>query len=343
MTQHIDGTGSMNARCGQTDRCDPGDSGDPADPAGPANLGKAADDRPTRWLGAAGWAALTFASGCSGTGSDGRSLSFLDPQGPIAAAQRHHLFEVLVLLSIVVLPVLVLTPLFVWRYRLGNSKSKYTPKWSFSWPLEIAIWGVPIAVIAVMAVLMVRSSHKLDPYRPLASDQAPLQVQVIGYDWKWLFIYPKLGIATIGEMAFPAGRPLTLELTSATVMQSFQVPSLGSQMYAMGGMVSQLHLLADRPGRFLGENMLYNGSGFHQQKFTAEAMSAADFAAWVQRVRHQGVALDAHAMQVLAGRNDMTKLRSSITGAQAMPSGTLYLTGSFDRLFNQVVEATRAP
>ena len=286
---------------------------------------------------------LVSASGCTGTGSDGRGLSFLDPQGPIAAAQRHHLFEVVGLLLIVVLPVLVLTPLFVWRYRLGNSGARYTPKWSFWWPLEILIWGVPIAIVAVLAMFLLRSSHQLDPYRTLASDQAPLQVQVIGYDWKWLFVYPELGIATVGQMAFPAGRPLALELTSATVMQSFQVPSLGSQMYAMGGMVTRLHLMADGPGRFRGENTLYNGRDFHQQKFTAEAMTAADFAAWVEQVRRQGIAPDAHAIQVLTGRNNLAELRSALVGGRAMPDGILYFSGQFDHLFHEVVEATRAP
>ncbi|MEO5696709.1 MAG: hypothetical protein ABIQ60_06185 [Burkholderiaceae bacterium] len=161
-------------------------------------------------------------SGC--TGSDGRHLSFLDPQGPIAAAQRLHFFEVICFLLIVVLPVLVLTPWFAWRYRLGNRKSRYTPRWGFALGLELLVWGVPIAIAVALAVLLLlRSTTVLDPYKALASDRPALRVQVIGYDWKWLFVFPDLGVASVGEVAFPAAQPLALalELTSASVMQSF--------------------------------------------------------------------------------------------------------------------------
>jgi cytochrome o ubiquinol oxidase subunit II len=201
-------------------------------------------------------------------------LSFLDPQGPVAAAQRAHLIDVVLLLLIVVVPVLVLTPIVVWRYRL-NGSARYTPAWSFFLPLEFVIWGVPIAIVVVLAVWLWENTEKLDPYKPLASAaDPPLRVKVVGYDWKWLFIYPQFNIASIGEFAFPAGRPLDILLTSDTVMQSFFIPALGSQIYAMAGMVTKLHLLANAPGSFRGENTQFNGNGFYLQAFTATARAS---------------------------------------------------------------------
>ena len=225
--------------------------------------------------------------GCSSSSH----LTFLDPQGPIAAAQRTHLFNVTLLMMIVVLPVLVLTPFFAWRYRYRNASSPYTPNWSFSWPLEIAIWGIPVGIVLVLAVWLWRGALALDPYAPLSSGKPPLRVEVVGYDWKGLFIYPDLGIASIGQFAFPADQPLALELTSDTVMQSFFISALGSQIYAMAGMVTHLHLQADAPGSFRGENTQYNGDGFYQQKFTAQAMTSADFKAWIDLVKAKGIPL----------------------------------------------------
>lgn len=276
--------------------------------------------------------------GC--TGSDGRHLSFLDPQGPIAAAQRFHFFEVIGLLLIVVLPVLVLVPWFAWRYRLRNRKSRYTPKWGFSIWFECVVWGVPIAIAVALAVLLLRSTAALDPYRALDTDHPALRVQVIGYDWKWLFVYPDLGIASVGEVAFPAGQPLALELTSASVMQSFWIAPLGSQIYAMGGMVTQLHLQADRPGRFAGENTQYNGQGFHEQKFTAVALPPSDFDGWVARVRQNGVALDAPAYRTLSERSTSSELRAALSVPAEVPAGVVYFSGVAPGLFHRVVQAT---
>ncbi|HEY1890386.1 MAG TPA: hypothetical protein VGG63_08265 [Steroidobacteraceae bacterium] len=147
-------------------------------------------------------------------------LSFLDPQGPVADMQRLHFLEVLALLAIfVALPVFLVTPWFAWRYRYGASP-RHTPKWNFYGPLDIACWAGAMVIVGLLGALLWGSTHALDPYKPLASDQPALRVQVIGYDWKWLFIYPDQGVASIGELAFPAGRPLAMQLTSATVMQS---------------------------------------------------------------------------------------------------------------------------
>ncbi len=273
-------------------------------------------------------------------GCPDRHLTFLDPQGPVAAAQRWHLFEVVLLVMIVVLPVLIATPLLAWRYRYGNKSARYAPKWDFSWPLEFVIWGVPAGIVAVLAVLLWHSTHALDPYDPLSPEARPLRVQVVGLDWKWLFIYPDEGIATVGELAFPADRTLALELTSDTVMQSFFVPALGSQIYAMAGMVTRLHLSAYGPGRFEGENTQYNGNGFQRQKFVARAMTPADFETWLQRVRTEGVALDDNAWRTLSEDSTTQQARSALPNS-AMPPGAIYFNALTPGLFDAIVQRFR--
>ncbi|MEO7127370.1 MAG: ubiquinol oxidase subunit II [Rhodoferax sp.] len=289
---------------------------------------------PAVWLGLLG--ALLALSGCS----TDMHLSFLDPQGPIAAAQREHFYWVLGIMAVLVAgPIFLALPFFAWRYRYGNKAARYTPKWKFSRLLEIMSWGGPIIIVAVLAFFVWRDSHRLDPYRPLVSEQPALQVQVIGYDWKWLFIYPDQGIATIGTMAMPVGRPVSMHLTSATVMQSFFIPALGSQIYAMGGMVTQLNLQAARPGRSLGENTMYNGDGFHQQKFTAVAMTPAEFQAWVAKVRADGIPFDAQTLTAISQRSTHVQLVASLPKAKSM-EGNVYFTGVSKSLFPAVVKAT---
>ena len=267
-------------------------------------------------------------------------LSFLNPQGPVADAQRWHFYWVLAIMAVLVAgPIFLLLPFFVWRYRYGRKKPAYTPKWEYSRFLEIMSWSGPIVIVIVLAFFVWRDTHKLDPYRSLASDQAPLRVEVIGYDWKWLFIYPDQGIASIGTLALPTGRPVSLHITSATVMQSFFIPSLGSQIYAMGGMVSQLNLEASRPGKSLGENTMYNGDGFHQQKFTALAMSPEDFRAWVGKVQATGLPLDAQNLKLIAQRSTRTDLIAALPGARSM-DGNVYFTDASKALFPAVIKAT---
>lgn len=272
--------------------------------------------------------------------SSGRHLSFLDPQGPVADMQRLHFLGVLGLLAIfVALPVFLITPWFVWRYRYGASP-RYTPKWNFYGPLDIACWAGPMVIVALLGALVWGSTHALDPYKPLASDQPALRVQVIGYDWKWLFIYPDEGVASIGELALPAGRPVAMELTSATVMQSLLIPALGSQIYAMGGMVTQLHLEAAKPGRFMGENTMYNGSGFSREKFTAVAMTPGAFDAWVRKVRASGVPMDTATLDAISKRTTRAQLIAAV-GNAASNDGNVYVRGVTAALFPAVVAATR--
>ncbi len=287
--------------------------------------------RALRVLLASGAAALL--AGCSPD-----NVTFLSPGGPIASAQRGYFIDIILILLIVVVPVLLLTPLFAWRYRYRNSSAPYRPDWSFSWPLEIIIWGVPFCVVIVLAVWLWRATHDLDPYRPLVSGQPPLRVDVVGYDWKWLFIYPSLGVASLGQFAFPSDRPVSIRLTSDTVMQSFFIPALGSQIYAMAGMVTRLHLKADRPGDFRGENTQYNGKKFHRQKFTATAMTPDAFGAWARRIKTEGIPLTAATYKILRKQNTAKDMHGALH-ADRMPEGVVYFRDVPKSLFANVVKS----
>lgn len=292
------------------------------------------------WLAFARWSGLGLMalvlSACVGN----EHMSFLNPQGPVAYHQAAHFYWVLGIMTVFVAgPIFVALPLFLWRYRLGNKAAKYTPRWRDSKPLVAFTWFGPIMIVCALGYFVWRDSHRLNPYTLLASDKPPLQMQVIGYDWKWLFIYPKQGIATIGAMALPVGRPVTIHLTSATVMQSLFIPALGSQIYAMGGMVTRLNLQASHPGRYLGENTMYDGNGFHQQKFTAVGMRPAAFKAWVAKVKATGVPLDAQIFKLIGERNTHAQLFAALPPA-AVHDGAIYFTGVSPNLFPTVVKAT---
>lgn len=278
--------------------------------------------------------ALVLLSGCNST----EHLSFLNPQGPIATAQNEHFWLVATILFILIaLPVFVGTVWIVWRYRYGATKSKYAPRWKIFKPLEYLTWGGPIIIVIFLSVLVWHNTERYDPYRTLASHLPTTHVQVIGYDWKWLFIYPEQGIASVGMLAFPAGQPLTMDLTSATVMQSFFIPALGSQIYAMGGMVTQLNLQADQPGRFLGENTMYSGDGFSQQKFSAVAMTPADFDAWVQQVHAAGIPLDTAALNAITTQGTKAQLRTALAPTASLPDDNVYFIDVKPDFFASVV------
>nr|WP_319382547.1 ubiquinol oxidase subunit II [uncultured Roseibium sp.] len=216
----------------------------------------------------------------------------LHPKGPIALAERDLLFTAFWVMMIVAIPAIVLTLLFVWRYRRGAKTAAYAPDWDSSWKIEMVVWLVPAAIIVVLGALVWQSTHKLDPYKKISSDKAAFKVQAIALDWKWLFLYPDLGVASVNELAFPADRPLSIEITSDTVMNSLMIPALGGQIYAMAGMRSELNLLADEPGTFMGRNTMYSGDGFPDQHFKAHAMSEADFNTWKTKVAGQEASLD---------------------------------------------------
>ncbi len=228
---------------------------------------------------------------------------FLSPAGPIAGAIRDEFLLVCFVMLFVIGPVLILVPLIAWHYRLSNTKSAYRPQWGFSWSLEGLIWIPPTIIVVVLAVFLWRDTHRLDPYRPLPG--APLEVQVVAMDWKWLFIYPGQGVATVNRLVISAGQPVHLSLTSATVMQSILMPRLAGQIYAMAGMRTQLNFAADAPGSYFGENVQFNGMGFQNQKFAVDAMGADGFAQWLAQTRAQPNRLDEAAYMSLSRRSTL--------------------------------------
>jgi cytochrome o ubiquinol oxidase subunit II len=223
----------------------------------------------------------------------------LDPQGPIALDQRNIMFRAFAIMMIVVLPVFVLAGVFLWRYRASNARARYQPEWESN-RIDALTWIVPALIWVTLAFHVWVFTHEFDPYKPLDPSVKPLEVQAVAQDWKWLFIYPEQGIASVNEVAFPAGRPVTFRITSDTVMNAFFIPALGSQIYAMAGMQTQLNLLADEPGEYRGRNTQYSGDGFPDQHFAALSMTEGDFDAWVAKVKASGQGLDQSAYEALA-------------------------------------------
>ncbi|EMR0462724.1 ubiquinol oxidase subunit II [Stenotrophomonas maltophilia] len=233
-------------------------------------------------------------------GLSGCDWVLLDSTGMVGLAQRDLILICIGLMLIVVIPAIVLTFVFAWRFRAGNTKAKYTPDWSHSTKVEIVVWGVPLIIIAVLAVIVWKSTHELDPYKPLDVAGEPLHVDVIATDWKWVFVYPDLGIATVNQLNFPANRPLAFNITSNSTMNTFFIPQLGGQIYAMAGMRTQLHLIANEPGQFRGMSGNYSGHGFSNMKFIATASSNEDFERWVAEVRNAPAALSFTQFKALA-------------------------------------------
>jgi cytochrome o ubiquinol oxidase subunit 2 len=234
-------------------------------------------------------------SGCSVL-----SRGFLGAAGPVAAAERHEFYLVGAVMLLVIGPVLLLTPLIAWHYRLANTKSAFRPQWGFSWILEGLIWIPPTIIVIVLAVFLVDDTVRLDPYRPLSPGLSPLQVQAVSLDWKWLFIYPDQHIASVNQLILPAGRPVHVRLTSGTVMQSLLMPQLAGQILAMAGMTTQLNFAISQPGTYWGENAQYNGAGFDKQKFQVLGVNPADFNRWVASSRQTPRLLDDAAYHTLS-------------------------------------------
>jgi cytochrome o ubiquinol oxidase subunit 2 len=249
-----------------------------------------------------GWqrAALALALALMVSGCGLTHAPVLAPKGPITLIERDLLFTAFGLMLIVVIPVFVLAFIFVWWYRPTSKHDIYDPDWGYSVWMDALVWLVPAVLVIAIGTLVWDYTHRLDPYKPIASSKPPLEVQVVGQDWKWLFLYPEQNIAVVNELVFPSGRPLSLKITSDTVMNSFMIPALSGQIYAMAGMQTRLNVLADKPGQFAGRNMQYSGSGFANQHFTAIALSDADFDAWVAKVRQSDKKLDNATYEQLA-------------------------------------------
>ena len=241
-------------------------------------------------------------SGCN-------NLDLLAPKGPIGAAEKSLIATSTWAMLIVVVPVIFLTLLFAWRYRASNKSAEYRPNWSHSTAIEVAVWTIPALIILFLAVLTWKSTHELDPYKPLESNVKPIDVEVVALDWKWLFIYPDLGIASVNQLAMPVGTPVNFHITSDSVMNSFFIPQLGTQVYAMAGMQTRVHLIADEPGDYAGVSANFSGKGFSDMKFRTLAVSAADFNTWVQKVKASPERLDMDGYYAVAKPSEKNPVR----------------------------------
>ncbi len=237
-------------------------------------------------------AALTLAS-C-------RHAGVLDPHGPISSAERLILIDATGIMLVVVVPVILLTLGFAWWYRASNKRATYSPDWNHSGQIELVVWSIPAMVVILLAGVEWIGSHELDPAKKIDSAVKPVRIQAVSLDWKWLFIYPDLHVATVNQLVVPAGAPLELTLTSATVMNAFFVPQLGGQIYTMPGMSTHLNLLASSNGDYPGISSHFSGDGFSDMHFTVHAVDAADFAAWAARNRGSGERLDGESFAKLA-------------------------------------------
>ena len=244
----------------------------------------------------------------------GCDMALMSPKGQVGLEQKSLILTALGLMLIVVIPVIIMTVAFARKYRASNTTAKYTPDWSHSNKIEAVVWTVPVIIVAILAVITWKTSHSLDPYKPLESDVKPIQVDVISLDWKWLFVYPELGIASVNELAFPVNTPINFRVTSDTVMNSFFIPQLGGQIYAMAGMQTKLHLIANRNAEMEGISANYSGAGFTGMKFKAIATSQADFDAWVSEVKASPKQLDTAEYEALTkpSQNNPVELYSSV-------------------------------
>jgi cytochrome o ubiquinol oxidase subunit 2 len=239
----------------------------------------------------------------------GCSWDLLDPAGAIGVENLHATVWATALMLIIVIPVIVMILAFAWRYRASNTDADYAPEWSHSNRIEVVIWVVPAMIVLSLAVIAFRTTHDLDPYRPIVSNQKPLEVEVVALDWKWLFIYPEQGVASVNELAMPVGRPVHFRITSSGVMNSFFIPKLGSQVYSMAGMQTQLNLIADQTGSYKGLSANFSGDGFADMHFQANAMDAKGFDAWVAQAKSSPAKLDSAGYAALEAPSERDPVR----------------------------------
>ncbi len=229
--------------------------------------------------------AAAFSGGCS-------NAILLHPQGPVGDAERFVIAAAFALMLVVVIPVFVMALWFSWKYRASNLKAIYLPKWGYSAKIDLAMWLVPVVIVTALGMLAWSETHRVDPFKPIEPGVKPISIEVVALDWKWLFIYPDHNIAAVNQLVFPAKVPLSFIITSDTVMCSFFIPQLGSQIYAMAGRQSRLHLLANEPGTYSGQNQQFSGQGFSDMNFKAIATSREEFESWVQKARQSPNKLD---------------------------------------------------
>jgi cytochrome o ubiquinol oxidase subunit 2 len=228
------------------------------------------------------------------------NFAILNPAGVVAEREKRLMITTVTLGLLVIIPVFIMTAFIVLRYREGNHKAKYSPELSGNWLAETVWWVIPSLIILVLSIITWNSSHDLDPHKALASSVKPLNVQVVALDWKWLFIYPDQGVASVNEVNFPVDTPVHFDITADAPMNSFWIPRLGSQIYAMPGMATHLNLMADKTGTFAGSSANISGKGFSGMDFDANAVSAVRFNDWLRTARQSPRSLDAGSYRLLA-------------------------------------------
>ena len=233
----------------------------------------------------------------------------LDPQGPIAAQELLLLINSTAIMLVVVVPVIVATLGFAWWYRSSNARASRSTDEGYEGRTEFVLWSIPALIVILLGGVIWIGSHQLDPRAPIPADPNPLRVDVVALDWKWLFIYPDQGIAAVNQLVIPAGTPVNFRLTSATVMNSFFIPQLGTQVYAMAGMQTRLHLIADEAGDYAGASANFSGRGFSDMKFRTLAEPREQFDAWVQKVKASSDRLDMTAYSTVAQPSEKAPVR----------------------------------
>lgn len=224
-------------------------------------------------------------SGCS-------SAVILNPAGSVGEAEKTLIIIAAALMLLVVVPAIFMTILFAWKFRESNKNAQYAPDWNSSHIIETIVWAVPTLIVIALSVLVWIYSFALDPYNPIKPHIKPLVIEVVSLDWKWLFIYPEQKIATVNQVVFPTHTPIHFQITSSTVMNSFFIPQLGSQIMTMGGMKTQLYLIAEKPGTYDGLSANFSGAGFTGMTFKATAGSEKEFTDWIASVKKSPKALD---------------------------------------------------
>jgi cytochrome o ubiquinol oxidase subunit II len=237
----------------------------------------------------------------------GCHTAVLSPAGPVSEGEDIILLDSLAIMLCIVVPTIVATLAFAFWFRASNPRAVYRPQWAYSGRLELLVWSIPALVIFFLGGIAWVSAHLLDPAEPLKTETAPLEVEVVSLDWKWLFIYPREGVASINRMFVPAGVPLSLRITSASVFNVFFVPQLGSEIYSMYGMTTRLNLEADHPGTFFGLSAHFSGDGFPGMAFDVQAVAPEEFASWVTATRRAGPVLDDGAYRGLLKQSQDVK------------------------------------
>jgi cytochrome o ubiquinol oxidase subunit II len=227
-------------------------------------------------------------------------MTLFNPKGDIGMQEKNLILLALGLMLLVVIPVILLTLYFAWRYRASNTSATYAPKWAHSTPIEVVVWAIPCLIVIILALVIWRTTHSLDPSRPIESQVKPVRVEVVALNWKWLFIYPDYCVASVNQLAIPVDTPVSFDITAESLMNSFFIPQLGGQIYAMSGMRTQLNLIANSPGVYAGRSSAYSGAGFSDMHFDTIATNRADFDAWIARARHSPLSLDKATYEALA-------------------------------------------